>query len=96
MSKGKVTLGELMGKHADSAKDSGVELHDLPNLLGEGMPKLEFHALGRVRLMQALKRRFGAGYRNIPGISGVMDKFDREAKIELEHHMIKKHLGKKK
>jgi hypothetical protein len=80
-----------MGKRgADFARD-GVELKDLPALLGEGMPKLEFHALGRVRLMGALRQRFGDGFRNIPGIAEVIKKFDHEAKVELEHHKLRKH-----
>ena len=85
------SLSELRGKSGGHE----IDLHDLPHLLGDNMPKLEFHALGRVRLVQALRRRFGANYRSVPGIAGLMTKFDHEAKIELEHHMIKKRLGRK-
>jgi len=96
MAKGStVTLNELMGKAGDGAK-GGIELHDLPNLLGEGMPRLEFTPLGRLRLIHALERRFGQGYRNLPGIKEVLSKFDQQAKITLEHHMILKRLGRRK
>ena len=91
MSKGAASLNELRGKNGGHE----IGLDDLPKLLGDNMPKLEFHALGRVRLTQALRRRFGANYRSVPGIGGLMQKFDHEAKIEMEHHLIKKKLGRK-
>jgi hypothetical protein len=90
-----MTLGEVLGKKGEQAHGRGLELHDLPALLGEGMPKLEYHALGRVRLMRALRTRFGENYKNVPGIAAVIQKFDHEAKIELEHHKIKMRLGRK-
>lgn len=96
MSKGgKTTLNEIMGGHGEKASKQGLDLHDLPALLGEGMPKLEFHALGRVRLMRALRNRFGDGYRHLPGVSEAIKQFDHHAKVELEHHLIKKKWGKK-
>ncbi len=93
--KANVTLGEIMGRKGETAAGRGVELHDLPDLLGERMPKLEYHALGRIRLMRALKERFGENYRNVPGIQHVIQKFDNEAKIEMQHHLLKMKLGRK-
>jgi hypothetical protein len=91
MGKGQtVTLNELMGKRGEDFTKNGVELDELPHLLGEAMPKLEFHALGRVRLMRALRQRFGDSYRNVPGISHVIQKFDEQARIEMKHHELKK------
>jgi hypothetical protein len=84
-----------MGKKGEDAKKNGLDLHDLPDVLGEGMPKLEFHALGRIRLMRALQQRFGSGYRNVPGVSSVMQKFDEQAKLELHYHHLKQKLGRK-
>lgn len=78
-----------------SEKQRPLELNDLHDLLGEGMPKLEFHALGRVRLMRALRQRFGENYKSVPGIQDVISKFDHESKIELQHHLIKKKFGRK-
>lgn len=83
-------MNELMGKHGDRIEQHGLEFDDLKHLLGEKMPKLEFHALGRVRLTQALRGRFGEGYRNVPGIQGILQKFDQEAKTELEHYKLRK------
>lgn len=90
------TLNELMGKHGEDFHKNGVDFADLPNLVGERMPKLEFHALGRVRLVAALRDRFGENWRNMPGLSKLMQKFDDAAKTEREHHEIKKRLGRKK
>jgi hypothetical protein len=97
MGKGQTTtLNELMGARGEDFHRNGVELDDLPALLGEGMPKLEFHALGRVRLMRALRQRFGDSYRNVPGIAHVIRKFDEQAHIELKHHELKKKLARRK
>lgn len=96
MAKGsKSTLNELMGQRGEDFHKTGVSLSDLPDLLGEGMPKLEFHALGRVRLHAALRNRFGDNYRSMPGISQLVQEFDREAKTELQHHLFKKKFGRK-
>lgn len=93
--KANATLGEILGKKGEQAHSRGLDLKDLPDLLGEGMPKLEFHALGRVRLMRALKQRFGDNFKNVPGIQSVIQKFDHEAKIEMQHHLIRQKYGRK-
>lgn len=96
MAKGsKTTLNELMGNRGEQFHKEGVDFDDLPDLLGEKMPKLEFHALGRVRLQNALRERFGDNWRNMPGIQKLMQKFDSEASLALQHHEIKKRLGRK-
>lgn len=92
--KGNSSLNEIMGKKGDKAHENGLDFEDLPQLLGERMPKLEFHTLGRVRLIQALNDRFGPNFRNVPGIHGLLKKFDKEQAITLAHHQIKKRLGR--
>lgn len=93
--KANATLGEVLGSKGAEAHSRGLELDDLPKLLGEGMPKLEFHALGRLRLMRALRARFGDNYRSVPGIQDVIQKFDHESKIEAHHHLLRRKLGRK-
>lgn len=93
--KANMTLGEVLGSKGEAAHSRGIELSDLPSLLGEGMPKLEFHALGRVRLMRALETRFGRGFRAVPGVQQIIAKFDHEAKIEAQHHLIRRKLGRR-
>ena len=70
------TMNELMGR--------GLKLDsfsDLPAVLGEKMPEISFNSVGRLRLMTALRNRFGEGFRNIPGIKGILKQFDDEARI---------------
>lgn len=80
----KVSLSELMGSAGKKAEQRKLSLDDLPELLGERMPKLEFNPLGRLRLNQALRGRFGDGYANLPGISDIIKEFDAEAKFEIK------------
>lgn len=89
------TLNELMGKRGTDFKEQGISFDDLPDLLGDSMPKLEFHALGRVRLVKALRNRFGSNFRNVPGVSQLMGKFDEAAKKEVGYAKITMRLGRK-
>lgn len=91
---GRTSINEIMGAKGEGAKEAELDFADLPGLLGEQMPELEFHTLGRVRLVRALEQRFGPNYRTIPGIRKILDKFDHEAKITLEHHIMKKKLAR--
>jgi hypothetical protein len=83
MSGKRATLAEIMGKKGASiAQGRDLSMDDLPELLGEGMPKLQFGPVGRVRLIRALKQRFGAGFRDVPGVSGIMKDFDQGVSFE--------------
>lgn len=84
-----------MGKQGADAKSEGrkMSLEDLPKVLGEQMPKLEFNPVGRLRLQNALKQRYGANYRNLPGVSDILNHFDSEAKANLVFHQLKIKLG---
>lgn len=93
--KANVSLNEIMGKHGDRFEKEGIEFHHLKELLGEQAPKLEFHALGRLRLQNALKRRFGPAYRQVPGIDKLMQRFDEAAKWEIHAHQMKQKYGRK-
>lgn len=69
------TLGEMMGKQTAPSS-----LKDLPELLGEKMPEIDYTELGRMRLLKALRVRFGTGFQNLPGIKGIINEFDTELK----------------
>lgn len=71
------TLGELLGKDTNA-----FSVADLPKLLGEKMPELPKNRIGRFRLTNALKLRFGPGFRNIPGIKSILEEFDRDIETE--------------
>lgn len=66
-------LNEVMGKAATQQR---ITLERLPEILGEKMPRLPLNRVGKVRLIQALKNRYGASYRNLPGVSDVMREFE--------------------
>ena len=86
---GKTSLGELMGKRAGD-KGGALTLDDLPALLGERMPKLQFNPTGRVHLIRALNMRFGPSFRNLPGISDILSEFEKEHKFEDEINRMKR------
>lgn len=89
----KTTINELMGSGGGEAKSRDLSLDDLEKLLGERMPKLEYSPVGRMRLMTALRNRFGNSFRQLPGIDGILREFDDHAKFEVTKHRMKM-LGK--
>ena len=74
---GLATLGEIMGSKAKE-----VSLRALPEILGEKMPELPRDGVGRLRLMKALRNRFGEGFKNIPGVKGMLKEFDSEVNLK--------------
>lgn len=77
------SMNELMGEKNEGKAENDFCLADLPELLGEKMPELPTNRVGRYRLTQALKLRFGPGFKNIPGIKNILSEFD--AKIADEN-----------
>lgn len=90
----KTNLNELMGSAGSTAKTRKLSLDDLGDILGEKMPKLEFHPVGRLRLTSALRNRFGDGYKNIPGIEDILKQFDDEASFRVRLEEMKMIKGK--
>jgi len=72
------SLAELLGKDAGSS----LGMADLPSLLGEKMPELPKNRIGKFRLTNALKLRFGPGFRNIPGIKNILEEFEHDMETE--------------
>lgn len=81
MSRPKATMNEVMGSAGGQKTGRTPTLESLPELLGEKMPRLPLNKVGKVRLLQALKNRFGDGYRNLPGVLGILEDFD----LRVEH-----------
>lgn len=80
MPSGKVSLAELMG--ADGAKGEGLQLSQLPKILGDAMPELPRNPLGRHRLIRSLQQRFGKNFRSLPGIKDLVKEFDKEIEYD--------------
>lgn len=72
-----------MGSKAGAARSRGLSLDDLPDLLGERMPKLDYTAVGRMRLTNALRNRFGDNFRQLEGIPELLKEFDEEVKFNV-------------
>ena len=71
------SLAELIGKEVQS-----FSLKDLPKLVGEKLPDLPYNRVGRFRLNNVLKQRFGPGYKNIPGVKNILSEFDSQVSTE--------------
>lgn len=85
----KASLNEMMGSSGAKAESKGLGLDDLHDILGEKMPKIEYTPVGRLRLITALRNRFGDGYRNLKGIDGILSEFDKEAAFNVKLHEMK-------
>lgn len=81
MSKGRTSLSEIMGK-AGAASSGKLSLSHLPDILGDAIPEMPPNPIGKHRLVTALKQRFGEGFRNIPGVAGLITEFDEKIKYE--------------
>ena len=82
----KAGLAELMGA-TGSQKAGNLRLEHLPQILGDAMPDLPRNQVGRYRLVRALQQRFGDSFRSLPGVSGLVEQFDKE--IDFEDHVEK-------
>ena len=79
-----LTLNKIAkSKNFGDFNDSKFRAH-----IGEDAPKLEPTKLGQYRLMMGLRNKYGANYRNIPGISEALKDFD----LEVRYHKIMKKL----
>lgn len=86
------SLAEIMGKKAANA--DSLNISDLKELLGEGMPEMKFDPVGRIRLIKALHQRFGDGFRSVPGVRNIMKEFDDRIGLEMKIKRMKA-LGRK-
>jgi hypothetical protein len=82
--KSKASLNELMGGSGSEMRDRKLGLSDLPELLGDALPVIDKTPVGRLRLISALRNRFGDQYRNIPGVEDIMKEFDEDARFRVK------------
>lgn len=85
-----------MGGKGRESKKRKLTLDDLEDLLGERLPKMEFSPRGRFRLLTALRNRFGESFKNLPGISDILQEFDKEAEFNVKVQKMKMIKGKGK
>lgn len=72
-----------------------MSLDRLSDVLGAKTPELPRNTIGRFRLTNALRERFGDGYRNIPGVKQLLTDFDEEVRFKGVMHDMKKIKAKK-
>ena len=76
-------LGEILGrKGAEKSGQKKLGLEDLPDLIGEALPEINFDAVGKHRLVTALRNRFGEGYRNISVVKDILADFEEKRAFE--------------
>ena len=79
MSRPKATVGEMLGAAGAELKGSRATIDDLPRLLGnDDIPDIPFNEMGRVRLIRALQKRFGSGFRSMQIANDIIRDFDEE------------------
>lgn len=83
-----------MGSAAGGGKKE-IGLSDLEELLGERMPQLDYSPVGRLRLISALRNRFGDNYRQLKGIDKIIKEFDEEVSFNIKKQKMKLIKGKK-
>lgn len=70
------TLGEMLGSGQEK-----VTMENLPKILGLKMPEIPMNEVGKIRLIHALQQRFGANFRQMPGVNELLDGFNKDLKI---------------
>lgn len=85
----KTSLSEIMGKAGANLKGKKLSMDHLHDLLGEALPEIPVNAVGRHRLVSALRNRFGVGWRNLPGVQDIVKDFDSKLEFETRLHKIK-------
>lgn len=58
-----------------------LNLTPFRQVLGEDIPDLPLNKIGRFRLLQALRRKFGISFKNVGQAKKLLDMFDRQLKI---------------
>lgn len=90
----KASLNEIMGKKGNDVESKKLGLDDLPHLLGDALPELPKTPVGRLRLISAMRNRFGDNWRNIPGVKDIIKEFDTEAEFNVKLQKMKMIRGK--
>jgi hypothetical protein len=79
----RLSLAEILGKKgAKKSEGRKLTLEDLGDLVGENLPEINFDAVGKHRLVTALRNRFGEGYRSIPAAKDIIADFEEKRSFE--------------
>jgi hypothetical protein len=73
--------GPLLMKDMMAAKNPGsFDSSGLEESLGDDIPQLPLTKVGKFRLQQFLRRKFGAGWRNVSQAKNILSRFEMAMK----------------
>ena len=73
--------GPLMMKDFMNAKKPGTfDGSAFSEALGEDLPSFPLNKIGKFRLQQLLRRKFGAGWRNVSTANSILSRFEASMK----------------
>lgn len=58
-----------------------LDMTPFKEALGADIPSFPLNKIGRYRLLQALRYKFGPGFKNVSGAVKLLNMFDRELKL---------------
>ena len=73
-------LGEILGGKAEQMPDNPT-MDNLPDMLGELAPDIEYTTAGKMKLLNLLKRRFGDNFQSIGPVKSMLKDFEDEMKV---------------
>jgi len=73
-------LGEILGGKAEGMPDKPT-MENLPDLLGELAPEIEYSTAGKMRLLNLLKRRFGDNFQSMAPVKSMLEDFEKELSV---------------
>lgn len=83
----KISMGEILG----TKQGNEITLDNLHEFLGvDKTPDMPRNAVGRHRLIQALRGRYGDQFRNVKMLKKLVDDFDAEIRHAETIHKLKK------
>jgi len=70
----------LMKDMMDSKKPGMFDVSGIREQVGEDVPSLPLTKVGKFRLQQFLRRKFGVGWRNVEQAKGILSRFEAAMK----------------
>lgn len=74
------TFGELMGSKV--SENQALTMKSLRDMLGPKMPELPANRIGKHRLVNTLRERFGENWRNLPSLKSLISDFEKDIETQ--------------
>lgn len=76
-----IKLGELL--RGNQKQQGMMDMSKHMDVFGEDIPDIELNSVGKFRLMQMLRHRFGANYKSFPKAREIVGQFEKEMKLHV-------------